>query len=494
MKKNIVRLLCFGCLLPNACKPHPFEGNKPDIVLDGVVTRADNQTYREVPFRVPEGIIRLTIRLSHTGGQEHTTINFGLFDARNFRGWSGGSQGTFTLSETDATPSYVPGPIVAGEWKLLVGVPNIRAGVRSRFRAEVFLSRPDTPIAVSTFSTVPLNVEPRWYRGDLHMHSGHSDGSCRSQNGQQVRCPVFKTVEAPVNRGLDFIAITDHNTMSEYDAIRELQAYFDRLLIIPGREITTFEGHANVFGTVQYIEFRLTSAQLPTANALLRQVRDLHALISINHPNDVSGESCLGCGWTALDTDFHQVTALEAVNGGDAEAPSSGISFWQERLNRGFRLTAIGGSDNHNADRTDIPSSIGHPTTVVYADSLSERAILQAIRSGRVFIDVEGTRDRALDISATVNGSPIEMGEQVTVPKGTTLHFSIAVRNAAGSQIECVEDGRKIEPINNPLINQGDQVKTFDFISDGSKHWFRANVRSPEGHLLLLGNPVYVNF
>jgi len=34
-------------------------------------------------------------------------------------------------------------------------------------------------------------------------------------------------------RGLDFIAITDHNATSQYNPMRELQPYFDKLLLIP---------------------------------------------------------------------------------------------------------------------------------------------------------------------------------------------------------------------------------------------------------------------
>ncbi len=60
-----------------------------------------------------------------------------------------------------------------------------------------------------------------------------------------------------MRRGLDFIAVTDHNTISQYDALRELQPYFDQLLFIPGREVTTFQGHANVFGITRFVDYRI---------------------------------------------------------------------------------------------------------------------------------------------------------------------------------------------------------------------------------------------
>ena len=58
----------------------------------------------------------------------------------------------------------------------------------------------------------------------------------------------------------------------------------------------------------------------------------------------------MGCGWTVPNTDFSRVTAIEVINGNLVEGPGSGILLWQEQLNKGFRLTGIAGSDNHDAD------------------------------------------------------------------------------------------------------------------------------------------------
>jgi hypothetical protein len=42
---------------------------------------------------------------------------------------------------------------------------------------------------------VALRSQPGWYRGDLHMHTVHSAGSCASQRGQRVPCPLFLTAK-----------------------------------------------------------------------------------------------------------------------------------------------------------------------------------------------------------------------------------------------------------------------------------------------------------
>jgi hypothetical protein len=467
----------------------------PDLVLHRIVTYSDRQTYIELPFDVPQGVTRITIESSYTERDKHTTIDLGLFDGERFRGWSGGNKSSFTLSETDATPSYLPGPVRPGTWKLILGVPNIRAGVRSEYTAKIYFARAADQPAASTFSQAPLRTGPAWYRGDLHMHDAHSDGSCLSQSGQKVPCPLYRTVESAVRRGLDFIAISDHNTISHFDAMRELQPYFDNLLLIPAREITTFQGHANVYGTTEFIDFRLTSPHVADINQLLKRVQELHGIFSINHPGLPSGEICMGCGWTAPNTDFSRVNAIEAINGDLREGPGSGISFWQEQLNKGFRLTGLGGSDNHDADLTpNARSAVGRPTTVIYAQSLSEHALLEAIRAGHVFIDTEGTKDRIVEFEAKAGSSTASMGDAINAPERQLVHFSVKMIALQGTHPEIIEDGRVSALIDKSPLSKPDDTRDFDYVSDGKKHWFRVNVRSSEGSLLIVGNPIYLNF
>ncbi|MGO4779040.1 CehA/McbA family metallohydrolase, partial [Lysobacter sp. 2RAB21] len=164
---------------------------------------------------------------------------------------------------------YSAGAVPAGEWKVLLGIPNIRAETQASYRARIRFTRANRPDAIpAVLAPPPLRAGPGWYRGDLHMHTGHSDGSCASQAGAKVPCPLFLTAQAASAAGLDFIAVTEHNTVSHLADLRELQPYFDRLLLIPGIEITTFQGHANVFGTYAPVDFRVGSASVPDWNSL----------------------------------------------------------------------------------------------------------------------------------------------------------------------------------------------------------------------------------
>jgi hypothetical protein len=484
------------CLLALVATPAAAQGQGDDLTLTGVMTRADHEHYREVPFTAPAGTTRLTVDFAYTGKDQKAVIDLGVRDPVRFRGWSGGNKQSFTISDADATPSYLPGPLPAGTWKLVLGVPNLRAGGQAHYTAHIHFEH---GTSFSGFNAAPIKAQPGWYRGDLHMHTAHSDGSCASDRGVRVPCPVFKTLEAAHARGLDFISVTDHNDTAQNEALRELAPYFDDLLLIPGRELTTFYGHANIWGPTAPMDFQLGSPRALTLAAIQAQVEKAGGVISINHPGQPSGEACMGCGWTAKETDFSRIQAVEAVNGGSlrlpggAESVIGGIPFWEARLNAGLRITAVGGSDNHDAGIDPAThTGIGYPTTVVHATELSQAAILAAIRAGHVFIDITGSHDRTLDITASSGGETAEMGDALAASAVAPIRFHIHVTHSAGGSLSIAGNGPKPKLAEAALAGD-DETKTFEVASDGRRHWLRIDVRGPDGKLWLLGNPIYLN-
>jgi len=466
------------------------------LTLEGTVVGSQNQSYIKVPFSVPSGTERVTITFEYTGREQHTALDLGMLDPSGLRCWSGGNKSMLTVGLSDATPSCLPGAIPAGTWNVLIGVPNIRPTVESHYTIHVFLSSTGAVAAQPEILREPLRAGPAWFRGDLHMHTAQSDGQCPSQTGKMVPCPVFFTVDAAARRGLDFIAVTDHNASSQYDAMRELQPYFDKLLLIPGREITTFQGHINFLGSTDFIDFRLDGSTVRDMNTLLRSAAAVGAITSINHPLSPSGEICLGCGWTpATPVDMHLLTGVEAVNGGSQQHGLSDLPFWDKQLNKGCRLTGIGGSDNHRAMQPlDQVGSIGSPTTVVYADDLSTPAILDGIRAGHVFIDVAGTRDRILEVSARANAQIAHAGDLLQAPAGDAVQFEAHAIAAGGGKILWIEDGHEFAPPTNADLYSADQTVPLPWTSDGQRHWFRAEVAGHDGKLWLIANPVYINW
>jgi hypothetical protein len=364
----------------------------------------------------------------------------------------------------------------------------MRPQVVSHYQAEIrFNSRAED----GAFTTQPLATGTRWYRGDLHMHTAHSDGSCQSQSGRKVPCPLFLTVQAAAARSLDFIAITDHNTDSHDDGLRELQPFFDHLLLIPGREMTTFHGHFNVFGVTQFMDWRISEGGLDL-NAVLRDARAKGGIASVNHAEAPEGEPCMGCRWTpAAGTDMSLFSAVEVINYG--QMMFSSAKYWDSQLRAGHRLAAVGGSDNHNAT---IPpgdvAAIGWPTTAIEADELSVPAILNGIRSGRTFIDLTASRDKMLDFEGDAEGSSARMGGSLRATAGAVVSLRIQAVAAEGSVVHLLMDGEDTgTPL--PLDAVKSTVKTT--VTPGAgRHYLRLEVRDRGGVSELISSPLYINF
>ncbi len=460
-----------------------------DIILTGELTRSDNETYRAIPVAVPEGVERITLGLSYDKA-EHTVVDLGLWDPARFRGWSGGARDRVTVATTDATPGYLAGPLPAGTWQVMLGVPNIRAGMRSRYRVLVWFDRAGGRAAAAQAEGAPLRTGRAWYRGDLHLHDANSDGSCATRATAaaairaRVPCPLFRTVLAAAVAGLDFIAVTDHNTVAHFSALRELQPWVAPLLLIPGVELTTFHGHANIFAPSRFVDFRLAGRE--GVAALQRDAHAAGALFSLNHPGLPSGERCMGCGWTWPDTDWRQVDAIEVINGAVTTGPMTGLTRWRERLNAGDRVTAVAGSDNHDPDGVTGQSRVGRPTTVIEASELSTAALLDGIRAGRVFVDVAGTRQRLLDLSATAGGVSASMGG--SLPLCGSVQVSTHVIGGVGATVRLLGDRGEMSAMQ---ISDADATVTTKLGKGAATKWLAAVVERG-GEPLLIGNPIYL--
>lgn len=300
----------------------------------------------------------------------------------------------------------------------------------------------------------------------------------------RVPCPLFRTVLAAAAAGLDFIAVTDHNTVAHFSALRELQPWVAPLLLIPGVELTTFHGHANIFAPSRFVDFRRAGRE--GVAALQRDAHAAGALFSINHPGLPSGERCMGCGWTWPDTDWRQVDAIEVINGAVTTGPMTGLTRWRERLDAGDRVTAIAGSDSHDPDGVTGPSRVGRPTTVIEASALSTSALLDGVRAGRVFVDVAGTRERLLDLTASAGGVRAAMGG--SLPLCDSIHVRTHVIGGVGATVRWLGDRGEIGAMQ---IDEADATVTTTFASDAASKWLAAVVER-DGVPMLIGNPVYL--
>ena len=76
-----------------------------------------------LPFEVPEGIVEIEVQ--HDNLSSENILDWGLDDPDGFRGWGGGNREPAIVGVQAATRSYVPGPIPAGTWEVVVGKAKI---------------------------------------------------------------------------------------------------------------------------------------------------------------------------------------------------------------------------------------------------------------------------------------------------------------------------------------------------------------------------------
>ena len=125
-------------------------------------------------------------------------------------------------------------------------------------------------------------------------------------------------------------------------------------------------------------------------------------------------------------------------------------------------------------------------------------AILDGIRNGRAFVDLTSSHDKVVDIEArdttANNDSWTTMGGTVKAASGDSIAFRIHLSACPHATIHLFLDGHQT-PALPPLSSSSDaDTLPFAWTSDGGRHWIRDEVRDANGGLMLVSNPIYINF
>ncbi|HEX4656574.1 MAG TPA: PHP domain-containing protein, partial [Streptosporangiaceae bacterium] len=173
-------------------------------------------SWQYLPVEVPDGTCGLRAELEYE--RAGAVLDMGCIGPGGFRGWSGGARRSFVITPDAATPGYLRGDLEPGTWQVMIGLHRVPpGGAEYRLTAEVS-SRPGEltpqqppdpmpPLADRpSRRELPATPGRRWLAGDLHSHTVHSDGAMT----------VPELARFAVGQGLDFLAITDHNTISHH--------------------------------------------------------------------------------------------------------------------------------------------------------------------------------------------------------------------------------------------------------------------------------------
>jgi hypothetical protein len=380
------------------------------------ITRADQTAnpYFYIPFDVPEGTTRIDVTLAYAKAED-CIIDLGAFDPRDtgyptqegFRGWSGGARDHFFIATDDATPGYVHGDIQPGRWNVILGLYQVpEAG--TVVTVSIALENAPRALAPQPTRTFPVRQGAGWYRGDLHCHTFHSD----AKGSPELLHAAARQA------GLDFLAIADHNTITQ-------RRYFHPqsspdLVFVRAMEVTTAVGHANVYGVDDWIDFRMTRPS--DAHVLEKLVHEKGGLLSINHDKPT-------IPW---DYDFPTADCQEVWQSTWLAWNWVSLERYQNRLAAGMKLSAIGGSDFHQPARLmpEGPLGLARPTTVLFLPELSEDAVLAAMKSGHGYVTESPT------------GPHLEMGSGDIAMGSTASELAavdVQVRGAPGDRLVLID-------------------------------------------------------
>jgi hypothetical protein len=186
-----------------------------------------------------------------------------------------------------------------------------------------------------------------------------------------------------------------------------------------------------------------------------------------------------------------------------------GLTLAYGWLNLGHRLALTAGTDNHGRNS----KAMHYGFNIVYAEDLSEREILRAVRAGHLYISagpslelsaVAGPRLPAAGIPSGRDGAatarksgelpPVGerramMGDVLDASPGQRVHITARWDGCpAGAELCLVADGK---PIATLTASHGD-THTWE-LRGGETRWCLLTLRGGDGQMLALSNPIFLD-
>jgi hypothetical protein len=414
--------------------------------------------------------------------------------------------------------------LVEQSWDIAVGAsrpvatPAFKALPTSRPAA-----RSPMAAAAPALASLPYTV----YYGNLHSQTNHSDGggalsSCSGaqepQSGEQGPAQAFAYAR---ERGLDFLAATEHNHM--YDGSDGLDAAASPLkaralyqsglaaaaafngahpdfLALYGLEwgVINKGGHLNIFNSRELLEWERTTRGDVIGDTLTPK-NDYAALYTLmarrgwigqfNHPAR-SGQFLVGGVPLGYSADGDQAMVLCEVLNSSAFSTNTtetekGRSTFESACNKaleaGFHVAFSSNQDNHCAN---WGASFTNRTAVLIpkGTALTQASLVDALRARRVF----ATMDKNSQLVLTANGRI--MGERFTNSGPLLLTASFA--NSAGKKAGAVALVEGV-PGRNGTVSVLASAATASLTPADGEHFYYARVTQDDGNMLWSA-PVWV--
>lgn len=181
---------------------------------------------------------------------------------------------------------------------------------------------------------------------DLHVHTCYSSDAFST---------LREVIEYSKKRGLDGVAITDHDTLAGAKKLRD-----SNLIVIPGIEVTTLHGHVLALNVSRSIPSKLD------INETIKQIHEAGGIAVAAHPT-VFYKTISYLSKASYD-------AIEVINSAAILFPL--LTYANKKLATRLNLPQTAGSDSH------LAPEIGSAYTIVKAEPHID-GIIQAIKAGK---------------------------------------------------------------------------------------------------------------
>jgi len=243
-----------------------------------------------------------------------------------------------------------------------------------------------------------------WYRGNTHTHTNNSfDG----ESSPVAVATAYKAL------GYNFLFLTDHNKLTNVDAVNSAVDVPGQFLTIKGEEITdSFSGapvHIIGLNNNTQITPQHGASVLSTIDNDVSAINQAGGVAIVAHPNFLFGITSNDLMNFTGSTFFEIYNAHPVVNNYGDATHSSVETKWDEVLTSGKLLYGFGVDDMHTLTNPNGPLP-GRAWVMVRAAGLDAGSIMQAMANGDFYASTGVTlQDYAVSpngISITVANNP----------------------------------------------------------------------------------------
>lgn len=405
--------------------------------------------------------------------------NLVTVSARSDRGFEGSchrfmSTGKVTINETASTKGMRSRQIVSGFWEISL---NFHALVTEQTTIDCTITAkheeektPVLPIQFNHLEKKPMKRNPltniHTYKVELHTHTDHSDAFQTSE----------ELIEEAIKQKIDWLAITDHNTLSVFDDEKIEQR---NIQLLKGLEMTTFFGHFLTIGYEEQDPVDWTMIDRYNLDTQLKKMKDQGLLIGIAHPFDVGSPYCTGCRWQYVLENVEFMDFVEVWNGDNpASSLSNADAFekWTQLLNAEVEIPATCGRDWHHTKTDQAIASL-----YVLADKdAKQKDILEAIQLGRSYITLSSKFQLKINDQWT-------FGDKIAVKENNRLDVRFQLDDSGAEKTVLLRSniGSLLETKDNSFSY------TIDKAIQQELHWLRVEVYDGSNALHAFSNPIY---